>query len=252
MKRPSAVARNRLSQSGRIVVDRLDLGAAGVELAGAPVGELRQLLVQLAQPALAVAQRRLGRFDDLAAAGAVDRNPEHRRRTAGLRRASRLPRKHDPVDRAVRPDNPVFDPHRPGPAGKIPRAGKRRARGPRDAPARAAARGRPARPPGSVGAPVEPGHRPKLRNICADQSMRPVARSHSQVPIPPASCARRKCSFARPDRCPAAPSLSDAENLPSRSQSLSRAGSFGPARRRAAAKPPTLRRSRRETNAPAC
>ena len=71
-----------------IVIDRLDLGAAGVELPGAPVGELREILVQLAQPALAVAQRRLGRLDDLAAARAVDRDPII---AAGLpsRRASR-------------------------------------------------------------------------------------------------------------------------------------------------------------------
>ncbi len=53
-----------------------------------------------------------------------------------------------------------------------------------------------ARPPASVGAPAGSGHRPKLRNICADQIMRPVSRFHSQVPMPPASCARRKCSSA--------------------------------------------------------
>ena len=212
------------------------------------VGELRQPLVQFAQPALAVVQRRLG-------VSSVSRRRvlsiEIPSITAGSVLAGhRLAEQYEPADRLLRPYDAVFDPHLPGPPGEFIKQ-----RG--EAGAILGMRRRRAGASGETGAtpPASADARGTGRD-CGTSAPTTASKSTTagrhRGAIPrfrsrPASCASRKC-------CSAAPSLIR-RRRPGRQPKPShrpRHPSPVPDRLvRLDAAPPVIRRCCRETNATA-
>ena len=96
---------------GRVVKDRLHLGAARIQLTGAFLGELLQLLIEFPLPPFTLAQCRLGRFLDAPPSRAVDGDAAHNHRMP-TRISNRLAEKYDPVNITTGPNCPQLNPHR--------------------------------------------------------------------------------------------------------------------------------------------